>query len=540
MFKGEDELSWLELIPKEQIEGAQMERSLSSDSEIVQTGFLPLQTPLPQAPTPAPIEIKRYHEYPADFFAEENLARNAKQPYKSAYQEATVLERAHPWFVPKRICHHQAPPHSTEEVHCCAETVAISLDQDDHHIVNTVDGMDLADILQEQYPNRGGLEFSDSGFKLRAHNYRNHLLINENVAPCLQPGTIISIDNHSGTLAHFFCKIRPKMKHEYVIITSESDGESPRNYWEQIYKDSHMIRWYGTNPIPQWLPENNQRSPQGEALTQEMKDRSKGKFRAMPLGLSKWHDQSRMLNKFWELRNYTDPFSGAQRKRWTQSSAWDALKTNNTDQINDAFYDNVYVRWAINNPHSNATRGPLFRQLCDEVDKPSTGRKNKDDFSCHADGHMNPDAQYRATSKFLFGFSPKGAGWDCYRNYELLMLGVIPIVPKLPLGSMDLFENLPVIELDDFYKHRTRAEYMQIFNDYIQSPKFQNMDTAAGYKRLFLRHWRRLLLQDAGRDKDILVDPATGREYYQAWRYYAMGPNPPPTPAPTEALKQQS
>lgn len=414
--------------------------------------------------------------------------------------------------------------------------MAISLDQDDHHIVNTADGQDLADINQEYNHQRIGLLFSDSARKYRSADYKNHLWIDERMAPCFQPGTIISIDNHKFLLEHFWNTVRPHMKHPYAILTTESDGVSPLVNPQKLFNDELLLKWYGTNPNPMALPENQKRYG-GTVVTEIHQQKAKGKFAPIPLGLSRWHDQSRMLNKFWQLRNYTDPFVGSQKDRWIQSPLWDAWKSKDTRRIDDAFYDNVFVRFSIKNLKSKATRAPLFQSICDAINNTATDRKNQDGFSCRADGHMNPDAQYRAASKFLFGFSPKGAGWDCYRNYELLMLGVIPIVPAIEGGTMDLFENIPVIELEDFYKNRTRAEYIEIMYNYIQSPKFQAMDTTAGYKRLFLRYWRRKLLEDTGRDKDILVDPSTGREYYQAWRYYSTSPAKP-TPAPTEARSQ--
>ena len=117
-------------------------------------------------------------------------------------------------------------------------------------------------------------------------------------------------------------------------------------------------------------------------------------------------------------------------------------------------------------------------------------------------------------------------GWDCFRTYELLLLGVVPVVPARPGGVHGLFDDLPVLQLKDFNKERTRAEYLQIFREYIQSPAFQNADFEAGWKRVFLGHWRRRMLHLARRDGDIIQDPKTGREYYQGWRYTTPTPHP--------------
>jgi hypothetical protein len=51
-------------------------------------------------------------------------------------------------------------------------------------------------------------------------------------------------------------------------------------------------------------------------------------------------------------------------------------------------------------------------------------------------------------AQYQFVLSPHGAGFDCHRTWEALMLGFIPIVKKAKLN--DLFTDLPVIEVSDW------------------------------------------------------------------------------------------
>src|SRR5690606_33447515 len=45
-------------------------------------------------------------------------------------------------------------------------------------------------------------------------------------------------------------------------------------------------------------------------------------------------------------------------------------------------------------------------------------------------------------------FSPRGAGLDCYRTWEALLLGTIPIVKTSTLDAA--YDGLPVLIVDDW------------------------------------------------------------------------------------------
>ena len=51
-------------------------------------------------------------------------------------------------------------------------------------------------------------------------------------------------------------------------------------------------------------------------------------------------------------------------------------------------------------------------------------------------------------SSYAFVASPIGRGIDCYRTYEILAMGAVPIVQKV--RGFSVFQDLPVVEVDDW------------------------------------------------------------------------------------------
>mmetsp|Transcript_41819 Transcript_41819/g.100368 ORF Transcript_41819/g.100368 Transcript_41819/m.100368 type:complete len:542 (-) Transcript_41819:1019-2644(-) len=441
---------------------------------------------------------KQFHEIPSEEFDGPKLKLiKPNVNLRTSYQDASVIEQSVPWFVPKRICKSS----SDGLPKCCAETVAISLDQDDHHIINTVDGTDLADVLMRKSKVDGGLDFFGTE-------------LDDNIVECLQPGTIIHVANHRDLLQAFFTHFRPKMGSDisYVVITSRSDADSPLGCCGRYLSDDpNMIAWLGQSPNIGVIPKHK-------------RDNGIKRLIGFPLGLSNQHNQDRYLSRFLQLTNYTNPFKN--KDKYNQSLLMTTMRTvspsNSADAsaiIDDLFYQNAFIRFGIT--HRKIGRLAYFQNLCDGYNNTHPSSK-LDNLSCRIPGINTGKVSvetYRASSKYLFGFSPAGVGFDCYRTYEYLLLGIIPVLPKRPHGVQGMFDDLPVLQLDDFEKNRTRAEYLQIFYNYIASPEFQNNDFDKGWSQLFLRYWRRKVLDLTGRTKDIVVDPETGREYYQAWRY---------------------
>ena len=100
----------------------------------------------------------------------------------------------------------------------------------------------------------------------------------------------------------------------------------------------------------------------------------------------------------------------------------------------------------------------------------------------------------------MFVVSPEGAGMDCHRTWEALLLGCIPIVKRNPISN--LFADLPIIVVDDWAEANrdTMFEYVRTLAD-------RRFD----FSPLFRDYWMRKV---AGSVTPIL-NPMTCAEFRQ-------------------------
>ena len=85
----------------------------------------------------------------------------------------------------------------------------------------------------------------------------------------------------------------------------------------------------------------------------------------------------------------------------------------------------IFRNFAI---HTNPGRR-LFAQS--ECDKDFIDHIEYDDSKCIGDGLLS---LYSDICQYKFGISPVGNGLDCYRTWEYLYLGIIPVVYDLPMN----------------------------------------------------------------------------------------------------------
>jgi hypothetical protein len=106
-------------------------------------------------------------------------------------------------------------------------------------------------------------------------------------------------------------------------------------------------------------------------------------------------------------------------------------------------------------------------------------------------GLLNPSqfAQAVASSKFVF--CPSGLGWDCYRVWEVLFLGSIPVIERSPghktgHGWDRTLDDLPVLWVDNFSE--LTVELLE--NSYA---KLIAKAAAYKYEKLTQKYWEDLL-----------------------------------------------
>jgi hypothetical protein len=83
-------------------------------------------------------------------------------------------------------------------------------------------------------------------------------------------------------------------------------------------------------------------------------------------------------------------------------------------------------------------------------------------------------------SNYQFVLSPHGAGLDCHRTWEALLLGCIPIVKTAKLN--DLFTDLPVIVVNDW-----REISPVLLKESIHKLRQPNN----GINKLLMRYWKK-------------------------------------------------
>ena len=78
----------------------------------------------------------------------------------------------------------------------------------------------------------------------------------------------------------------------------------------------------------------------------------------------------------------------------------------------------------------------------------------------------------------MFVISPEGAGIDCHRTWEAILLGCVPVVKRNKLAS--LFNKLPVILVDDWSEFNS----IHMINEFdrIKNQKFN-------FNTMFLKYW---------------------------------------------------
>lgn len=93
----------------------------------------------------------------------------------------------------------------------------------------------------------------------------------------------------------------------------------------------------------------------------------------------------------------------------------------------------------------------------------------------------NPDC-YNDWLKYKFILSPEGAGFDCHRTWEAIMVGSIPIVKSSTLN--ELYTDLPIVTVDkweDLNVEFLNSKYIEITNNKKQG-KYN-------YNKLYLKYW---------------------------------------------------
>lgn len=120
----------------------------------------------------------------------------------------------------------------------------------------------------------------------------------------------------------------------------------------------------------------------------------------------------------------------------------------------------------------------------DRADRQSCYEKI-DHSLCHFQETPLPVAKtWEQQAQYQFVLSPHGAGLDCHRTWEALLLGCIVIVKTAKLN--DLFVDLAVLSVNDW--EEITPAFLKAASTHIQNKKMN-------FEKLFMQFWRKELLR---------------------------------------------
>ncbi len=272
----------------------------------------------------------------------------------------------------------------------------------------------------------GSLKIPD-GIKLPKLTYE--------ILPCLQNNTVIFVDTND--LRDFFRDFHKKISVDYILITGDSDFPCPfhvirtqSRLLDQIFAGkTHILHWFSMNCY----------------LGDNAEWKKSTIFTCIPLGISQWLDQRYYMH----LASGKD--DSVHNTHLKSHDYWIFTSFNK----NNGFYRKKLWDLSCNGRLRNISK--CFYQL-DSIDQWR--------YYLHI-----------ARSKFVL--SPPGNGIDCYRTWEALYLGSIPIVISKSINS--IFQQLPVLIVEN-YDDIT----LQLLNSVYDKMTRQNYD----YKRLYKGYWQ--------------------------------------------------
>jgi hypothetical protein len=106
------------------------------------------------------------------------------------------------------------------------------------------------------------------------------------------------------------------------------------------------------------------------------------------------------------------------------------------------------------------------------------------------------------TTDALYAFSPPGIGPDCFRHYELLLLGTLPIMLR-GCGMERTFQWAHAVYVDDL-SQLTQGYLEQRYQATVEDLKTRVLGQAAANHELFDDYWVSLI-------RDVLMDHPPGK-----------------------------
>ena len=234
----------------------------------------------------------------------------------------------------------------------------------------------------------------------------------------LWPKSVIFVDRVSANF--FFNELFPQIIEPFILITHNADWPSPGEFFSYL-DDPRILRWYGENCDINYHP----------------------KFFPLPIGMSNPHV----------------PFGDTR----TMDIVLDSIGEPTHNKKNHKLYINFTVHDVI------PERLKVFNHF---KDKPFIFLASQKPFKEYL----------LEMSEYLFVLSPFGYGLDCFRTWEALLVGSIPVVHSSTLNP--LYEGLPVIIVEN---------WEEVTEEFLEKKYQEIKDKHYNKDKLFLPYWVNLI-----------------------------------------------
>jgi len=214
----------------------------------------------------------------------------------------------------------------------------------------------------------------------------------------------------------FFKEMHPKIKHPYIVVSAGECLDKMEDEYKQYLDEEKVIAWFGIH------------------ANQMAVDHPK--FHPIPIGILQ------------------DPYFYTHRDRLNKDFKRFRTKTKKEYL--------VYMNFAY---AGKPERKKLRKRFLDE---PYCKHGERQEFKDYL----------REMAQSCFTLSPEGLGPDCYRTWEALLVGSIPVVKRSQLDP--LYEELPVVIVDSW--DEVTQEFLEEAYIKIASKKYD-------IKRLYADYW---------------------------------------------------
>lgn len=221
------------------------------------------------------------------------------------------------------------------------------------------------------------------------------------------------------SLHEFFTQMHVNIKEPYILLTHVDDPSTPNRYITYI-NDPRIIVWFGIHAGVSNHP----------------------KFIPIPIGINP--DKRICWNK---------PFTHDR-----------LMEIKNRVPKSKMLYMNFSL-WT-NKP----VRTPIKKYFLDKQ------------YCFNQDGKIAFWTYMREMAQYKFVLSPPGNGIDCYRTWEALFAGCIPIVKRSHIDV--LHADLPVLIVDD---------YTQITEDFLKKKYVEFSLKTYNFEKLYMEYWENLI-----------------------------------------------